>query len=336
MRWNNRYRSAIMILLVLFLGIVPVRAAQATPAGPSIPLLTVSCPGCNSFTALWVRGDQYLNEWLHRTPPGHPAGSYVRPGQQTRYDSWQGELVIEASWQSTVVLVVSEAYPLSALIEFTEIRDGYSRTWPVGAPSNLAARDLDSRLFGRATKLDPIELPSGLTPGDGPEGISPEISRTLVPLAVPAQLDFWHALTQLPELRLVKFAFQVNWPGHPSHGQQVWVFAGDTITVKYANGYTEKWKLVNLSSSIAWQRVEGTLRDQNGNDPSRPAAAVPAGPQAEVNVNWTGVGQLPLGWSAIPVVFNPSLPRGTVIIETLSRGGFGSGGSLFNAIFICA
>jgi hypothetical protein len=331
MRSKLRYRSALTALLMLVLAVVPVRAAQATPAGPSILMLTVPCPGCNSFNALWVRAEQYLNEWRHRTPPGHPEGNYVRPGWQTRWDAWQGELVMEGSWQATSALVVSDAYPLSAIIRFDELRDGQPITRPVEAGNNLGSRDLDNRIFARSTKLDPIELSPGLTPADGSEGISPEISKVLMPQAIPAKLDFWHALTHLRELQLIKFAFQVNRPGHPGHGQQIWIFVGDTITVKYSNGYTEKWKLVNLASSIAWQRVEGTLRDANGNDPARPIAQVPALPPSEVVIAWTGVGQHPITWWAIPVTYNSSLPRGTVIIRQLGFAGGGIKG-LFSSL----
>lgn len=314
--WQFR-RVATMLWLVTAVA-MPFRTSQAQ-ADDSIPVVTISCPGCNSFNALSSRAHYYFDQWKNQTPPGHPAGKYVRPVAAYSTD-WSGELVVDGLYGGTIALVVSDAYPLSATIEFSETRDGIVQSTPIGVFDNLSARDFDNRVFARSTKLDPIELPPGVTPSDGNEGISPKINETLVRVPGGVKRDWWHALWNFPELVALKFI--VNQPGHPSDGQQVWIFIGDTITVRYPDGSTEKWKLTDAFGSLTWTRVDGTLRDKDGNEPNQQSSWTPgAGEQGQLSFLWTGANNYQTQWYTFPIVFNPvDLPRGHVTIRQLSIG----------------
>jgi hypothetical protein len=74
----------------------------------------------------------------------------------------------------------------------------------------------------------------------------------------------------------------------------VTLWVGDTLTVRYSNGYTEQWKFYGPDSpqGAVWQRVPNTLKDQNGNPvpaiaQSGPSAPVNEGTSFTVPTNWS-------------------------------------------------
>lgn len=108
--------------------------------------------------------------------------------------------------------------------------------------------------------------------------------------------DLWHGLTHMGQF--VRWRFL-----NVQQGKHYWIYQGDTITIKYSNGYTEKLRLINPASAIKWQRVEGTLRDANGRDPNSPNPTTSAAPHGNQTFTYTYGGNT-LTVSYVPVVYN--------------------------------
>jgi hypothetical protein len=99
------------------------------------------------------------------------------------------------------------------------------------------------------------------------------------------------------------------------------VYIGDTIKIKYGNGFTETWKLVTPLSTYKWQRVPGTLRDADGRDPNQPNPTTSTATYGEQTIVRTGNGNT-LTFRSVPVIYN--VPgsridrRGVVTIVTIT------------------
>lgn len=62
------------------------------------------------------------------------------------------------------------------------------------------------------------------------------------------------------------------------------MYIGDTITVKYSDGSTEKFQFLGPYSTIMWSRVQGSYRDPSGADPTKPATVgTPSANGSQIN-----------------------------------------------------
>jgi len=129
---------------------------------------------------------------------------------------------------------------------------------------------LDNSIFARATKFAPIHAPD-LTYNEEDEIILQYIETQLTETGGTG-LSIWHGLTNFPQ---IVWYIMVDL----QTGQSFQVYVGDTITIQYANGYSEQWQFLGPEAgSIQWKRVENTLmlKGKPVTPPStKPAASIP-------------------------------------------------------------
>jgi hypothetical protein len=121
--------------------------------------------------------------------------------------------------------------------------------------------------------------------------------------------NFWHGLTNFGQFVSMTLVDQQN-------GKTYQVYVGDTITVQYSDGSTEKFQYLGPAPSVMWKRVPGSLRDASGKDPTTSQTQTPAtGSGASVSWSFDSSGN-----DGSTIVFYPgtgSTPAGIVTIEEL-------------------
>lgn len=245
-------------------------------------------------------------------PCHHSAQMPIRPCDRPASSS---KMWVPDRPSCTTALVVSVANPLSGPFKLSQIDRGTVVVQAVDLLDTLAALDFDNRVFGRAMKQLSITLPDNFSPSDEDVILSGAISGELILLPGTTSTSWWHFFTSLPSLELVSNEYIVV-----STGQRVRIFVGATITVKFSNGYTAKYKLVNIHSSIQWQLVPGSLRDQDGNEPNAAPASAPTG---ERRSDAAATVPDPMAQSNITLIAPYMDRRGFVSIEAVSGAGVG-------------
>lgn len=282
--------------------------AWSSPRPAPIPSAVTTCATCNSLATLQAAALAYFNQWHDKTPPGYPVvGQSIVPeimgdNEDTILDLLTG----------TKVTVISGTYPIAADFHFTTSTLGHTITWnavPISATDDTGTRGFDNLIMARASRMPPINIPSNLTPSEEPELISAYVQSVVIAAGAPT-MNFWHGLTnfgQFVSLTLVDL----------QNGKSYQVYVGDTITVKYADGSTEKFQYLGpQGGSVQWSRVPGSLRDPSGKDPTRPVTQTPV-TGAGTSVSWSFDSS---GNDGSTIVFYPgsgSSPAGFITIEEL-------------------
>jgi len=168
--------------------------------------------------------------------------------------------------------------------------------------------------------MPPINIPSNL-PHTEPDELIIAYLQAQLTHSIPAQIDteFWHGILNQGQFVRARL-------NNAQTGQSHWIYVGDSITVQYSNGYTEKFKLVNVVSQVAWQRIENSLRDQNGRNPSDPNPNGNESNASAVEYSTSGGGYA-FSFLAVPIEYNVAGSRidrqGIVIVSQIvqSPGG---------------
>jgi hypothetical protein len=138
----------------------------------------------------------------------------------------------------------------------------------------MATAVLDGTLFARADSVKPPTIPD---PHDV-DAIEIAIRdlQTILITQPAVGYSLWHAITNFPQL-----AYQ--YVQDTQTGKVYQIYIGDTITVKYSDGWTEKFQFLGTGGgTLQWKEVSGSLRDPNGNPP-------PANPAPPTSSNTTPV-----------------------------------------------
>lgn len=312
---NISYRALAMLLWTVVC--TGSAWAQTEDAAPSV---TLSCPNCTTWSQMQSVANNYFNQYKNVTPPGFPAGKKMRP---CVWSWWSpiGEPVEYYYPNCSVAVVISTTYPLTGSFEFSRLDDGVVTTQGLHTPNDVSLREFDNYLTARSAKLPPINIPSTLNHTDPPELLTQYLQTQLTP-TVPGQIDteFWHGILNQGQFVRVRF-------NNAQTGQSYWIYVGDSITVQYANGYTEKFKFVSFASTAAWEKVEGSLRDQNGRKPSDPNPDTNESNASAVEYSTSGSGGDVFTFLAVPVEYNVPGSRidrqGVVFITQIVQSPFG-------------
>lgn len=281
---------------VIFLTWSLLICAPVSRAHDVIPSVVLPCPGCTTWQQMQTTAADYFRKSYWQTPPGFPQGKYIQP---CVYSWWApiGEPVETVRNNCTVAVLISTTHALSGSFEFSRMDDGRVTASPVHSSSNEQLREFDNYLNARAAGLPPIDLPDNLRPNDIDEHVIEELRELLV-MNGPIVADFWQGLkTWNFSFVRVSFTYTGTPPG------LYWVFVGDAITVRYSNGWTEKYRLIDPRGSIAWEKVDGSLRDENGRKPGMPHPNTSASNAQGVEYGAQGGGGL-LSFYAVPVTYN--------------------------------
>lgn len=180
-------------------------------------------------------------------------------------------------------------YPCTAVIS--------QKYYGTVAQESMAAAALDNATFARAAKFKPINAPSDITQTDEDGVITQYIQSQLVATGQTG-ISAWHLLTGFSN---VVWYTLVN----TQDGTTQQVFVGDTITINYPGGYSEKWQYLGLSAGTnQWKRVPNTLM-LNGKPVTPPSTApatpVPGAGGASGTNTWTDpasqINALANGWA---------------------------------------
>ena len=163
----------------------------------------------------------------------------------------------------TVIVVTSLNAPISAYFKISAVcaKRCVPRATPVTA-SNAGAAALDNNTFARAAKLAPVTVPYPYTEDENV--VIGWIENNMQYL--PGQgINIWHALTGFPQVAW----YTVKFPGQAA----VQLYVGDTITVDYGNGYTEKYQFLGPEAgTLQFKKVPNTLM-HNGKPVTTPTSS---------------------------------------------------------------
>jgi hypothetical protein len=165
----------------------------------------------------------------------------------------------------STIVVISTTYPISGT--FT-VGGGCYTVTPPGTTTNMSTGAFDARMFARGA-MPPIKIPVGHNP-DAIEFAIEDIQAVLPTTSLPPGYTLWHGLTNFPQ---VVYYTVVN----AQTGQTFQVYVGDTITVQYADGWTEKFKFLGPEAGqlqchnapIAEHSSWPEWRDYHRTDPRR-------------------------------------------------------------------
>jgi hypothetical protein len=165
----------------------------------------------------------------------------------------------------SIALMTSLNEPVSAFLQLqcSPPGKGNGCLWGQITASNADAAALDNSTFARAAKLAPLSTPSTMPYTETDEIISKYIQSQIAGSG-PTGINYWHALFGFPK---VVWYTMVD----AQSGQTQDIYVGDTITVTYPNGYSERWQFLGLEAgSIQWKRVPNTLM-KNGKPVNPPS-----------------------------------------------------------------
>lgn len=266
-------------------------AAQQIPATPNVtvmvpaPMVTLSCSTCSTFASLKSTAQTYFASHNGAAAPGFP----VIP-------SPLGNITYVIRSGITKAIVVSQAYALSA--NFTLA----ATPTPISTTTDIGAYNFDGVAFARAPKLPPIYLPPGITTGETDENIIQVVQTILVPNGGTG-ISWLNMLMNLGQVVYYKLT-------DTQTGLSYQVFVGDTITVRYADGSTEKFQFLGPEAgTVMFKRVPDSYRNKDGSKPTVPNSTSPAASGASISVIGGG-GDSEL---VLPIV-DTSLPRGQVTV----------------------
>ncbi len=282
-------------------------------ADDAIPAVAVPCNNCSSFTSLQAGATSYFQQWKHKTPPGYPTGKKVRPCVVSIWNTQLGEPVESYYPTCTAMVVTSLAYPLSGRFVFSGMYDGVISVGAADNPNDAAVKDFDGRVYARSSEMPPLEIPPQFTPSDELELMMSWMRNTLVG-PFNQNFEFWHGVFTLGEFFRYQFV-------NAQQDETYWIYVGDTIIIKYSNGWTEKLKLVNPTSTIPWYRVPNSLRDENGRVPTQTGAQSTPGGSMSFSESY---GPDSVSFTSVPAWYwlpGSGIPRGTVTIIQNPIGG---------------
>lgn len=186
----------------------------------------------------------------------------------------------------SIVFVSSERYPLSAFVRIcTGPRGGKDACMITSG--NLGAVELDNEVYARATTIEPIDIPVDIAPSATRaiyELVEGYIFRNGVLFATGrVGWNPWHDLFN-----------PLTWPFMEIHDDRSGVtgdvYAGDRITVRFADGSTAQLEMIgpHAPSGHFFHWVSGSERDPDGNPFTSPpaASAAPASGGFDLAAPW--------------------------------------------------
>lgn len=288
--------------------------AAACCGGPifpiEIPVATVTCSACASYSQLNAVAQSYFQQWDRQTPTGYPQLHRILP---------QGFAFGSVTYPGTVVFVVSTTYALSSAFRYTGSASAGISIVAVSTPSNAGAIATDGRVFARSARVPIIQMPSNIPHDDTDEVITGTLAGILVFTGQSAP-SLWHGLFAGDIGQVIQGTFR-----NLQDGMTYQIWSNDTIIVRFGDGYTVlvKW---NPLAPTAWTIVPNSLRDKSG----KPVNAVPPPSQSP------GGGTENLGSATVPpsssIIFFPTtsqdspLPEGEVFVEPIEPIDSGGGG----------
>lgn len=169
----------------------------------------------------------------------------------------------------TKVLATSRKYPISALFETKPYE-----WWPV--PAILTADDLegvklDNKVYARAAKVTPINVPSGQAQSNNAQGANWEFVGGYVQTVL-VYSGFGNSVLHgfLPgsfgQFTYIQFLDTRSGEVHK-------IYAGDTITVRFQDGSTAQLKLIPAApAGLYFHLVSDSERDPSGRPYGAPSA----------------------------------------------------------------
>jgi hypothetical protein len=170
----------------------------------------------------------------------------------------------------TQLFLTSLSEPLSALfVWYCPGLPGKPCTPHALTPSDAAAVALDNSVYARAAKIPNIILPPKYASTDEDVIIAAAIPQFLLMVGAPST-DIYRSLASVGIVAYVNVIDTQN-------GQTYKIYVGDTITVQYSDGSTEKFQLTSIGSTLAFKAVPGSKMGPNG-QPTTPPSTKPAAP----------------------------------------------------------
>lgn len=262
--------------------------AGSAAASNTVPSVTIPCVNCTTWSQMQATAKDFFNRYQSRTPPGYPNGQRVHPC----YEWWwlpNGEIQEAYNPNCTVAVVISTSHPLSGSFEFSQVNNGVATVAYLHTPDDESLRHFDNHIAARAHALPPIELPDDISHADLSEDVNRQLLAMLQLHGLP-QLSLWHSLINMSLVARINYYY---------NGKSYAFYTNDFITVRYSNGWTEKFRAAALGSTISWERVPGTLRDAEGRSPTQPHASTSASSAPAVPFS-NGFSS----FTAIPVYYN--------------------------------
>ena len=297
-------------LCVIFGALSSSSMATPVPQPWTILVAPVPCASCNSLATLQSAALQYAQTWYGATPTGFPA----------TFGSGINNQKIPQISTGTVLMVTSSSYPISGTftVGLTRVVHPVCCTvTPVNTTTDISTGTLDSRIFARAT-VPTVTTTFTHTP-DAPELVIQDIQTNMV-AAAGIGYNLWHGITNFPQV-----AYQMVFDAQTGKTYQIYI--GDTITVQYSDGWTEKYTFLGTAGgTLQWQVVPDSLRDPSGNPPSTSTTVPSTSNSTEVSG-----GEYSFNWTYGPITVVPLLPndgsgpKGIVTVEPIGGGGGGGG-----------
>jgi hypothetical protein len=248
----------------------------------------------------------YITTWDGQTPPGFAAGQYVSSGYTVLLVSSN---LVPVTLSATYA--VSYIYPHGVETMLITLQSSYGL-------DDAAALSQDNRLIARATKMPPVVLPPALSPGDDDSLVSAALLSLLPVQGLPG-LGVPHDISGLASFTYVNVL-------NVQTGQTYQLFNGDTITVTFTDAANNQWtaqfqvNVGGLGSIALFPMVPGSLRDANGNDPTKTPTS---------NTGQTGASQNATALFTPPTVLlipgDLADPPGTCIFQMAWPDGAGTG-----------
>lgn len=301
-----------LLLLGVSLGTIRPVFAQA-----NIPVVVTTCSTCEDQPELQIVAAAYLNTWVGKTPPGY-AGIVSLPGGLNDCGSGQGT--------ATTLFVISTAVPLSQTFYACYISGPHGAgklvAATIGPATTAGAIAADNAVLHRSVPEGSLTLPGNITwtnTSDPPEVAEAWVQGALI--LTDTGTSFWHGLSNLPNMPQVTFGKFLNTQTNTTFE----IYAGDTITVTDANGYSAQVEW-NPLVSPPWKYVAGSLRYKGQAVPN--TANLPPGPSPSNGGAFQGVGPITITLPGGPTqtitpVYDNTTPGGSVSIGPLMDTGPG-------------
>jgi hypothetical protein len=230
-------------------------------ADDTLPSVALTCETCSSKAELQAVAQSYFSQWNMKTPTGFPGGKFVRP---CYWYKWNPSGEPQELWfqNCTVAIVTSKQYPLTGFFELEAVFDGTVMVNAMTA-SDAATRDMDNRIAARASAMPPVDLPVTHS-SDFDATVLPALIQVVNVVTIEG-VDWWHGLNPLTWGQFVKLKV-----ANAQTNQRYTVYAGDTITVRFSDGWTLKVELVGPTYGPIWKPVDDSMGDENGRDPNKP------------------------------------------------------------------
>jgi hypothetical protein len=220
----------------------------------------------------------------------------------------------------SIVFVSSQQYPLSAFVRICAGPRGGKDACLITA-GDLGAVELDNRVFARAAKVAPIDIPADIAPSATqaiPELAEGVVSRTLA-------YNFSHGVNPLHNL-----FNPLTWYWMEFHdlrtGEEHRIYTLDRITLRFPDGSTAQVELVGLAAASGhfFRFDPDSIRLPNGEPVVQlqpPMPAIPSGAGIDLTPPW------------LSAMFNGGLPYGGVCAFLISHCEFIAGGAVYDCYY---